>query len=380
MRQRGYSQLVGASRAIAELKAEIERIAHSDAKVLITGESGSGKEVVARAICASSPRCDGPFVPVNCAGIPETLLESELFGHVKGSFTGAYRDKPGKLEMADNGTIFLDEIGEMTLRMQGLLLRFLETSEIQKVGSERSNRANNVRVITATNRDLSDLMRQGLFREDLFYRINVLWIVVPPLRDRRDDIPLLVDYFLNTFTGKAARPWHAPVATDGGDGNGNGGANGYNRTMVRGIAPEAMAALVDYPWPGNVRQLENVLERLVVTCRREMIQVDDLPPDLSRPGQPSLRPRRERRKTVADELYRQLREQQLSFWDLVYPLYMEREITRGNVRELVHKGLGEARGNYKIVLRLFNMESADYKRFLNFLRKHDCQLPFKEYR
>jgi transcriptional regulator with PAS, ATPase and Fis domain len=379
MRQRGYTQLVGASRAIADLKAEIERIAHSDAKVLITGESGSGKEVVARAICASSPRCDGPFVPVNCAGIPETLLESELFGHVKGSFTGAYRDKPGKLEMADNGTIFLDEIGEMTLRMQGLLLRFLETSEIQKVGAERSTRANNVRVMTATNRDLSELMRQGHFREDLFYRINVLWIVVPPLRDRRDDIPILVDHFLKTFSERTARPPYG-LSPGGVNASGNGTGNGYARSIVRAISPEAMAVLADYPWPGNVRQLENVIERLVVTSRREVIQVDDLPPDLSRSGQPSLRPRRERRKTIADELYRQLREQQLSFWDLVYPLYMEREITRGNVRELVHKGLEEARGNYKIVLRLFNMESVDYKRFLNFLRKHDCQLPFKEYR
>ena len=143
-------------------------------------------------------------MPVNCAGIPETLLESELFGHVKGSFTGAYRDKPGKLEMADNGTIFLDEIGEMTLRMQGLLLRFLETGEIQKVGAERVAKATNVRVMAATNRNLRDLITQGQFREDLFYRINVIHIVVPPLRERREDIPLLVDYFLRRFTGHAA--------------------------------------------------------------------------------------------------------------------------------------------------------------------------------
>jgi transcriptional regulator with PAS, ATPase and Fis domain len=380
MRQHSHSQLIGTSPALVELKAEIERIAHSDAKVLITGESGSGKEVVARAINGSSPRSNGPFVPVNCAGIPETLLESELFGHVKGSFTGAYRDKPGKLEMADNGTIFLDEIGEMTLRMQGLLLRFLETSEIQKVGAERTTRANNVRVITATNRDLRELMRQGQFREDLFYRINVLWVVVPPLRDRREDIPLLVEYFLQSFTqAGAARAPQAPVGVVHASGNGHG-SNGNGRSMVRGISPEAVAVLREYPWPGNVRQLENVIERLVVTCRREVIQVDDLSPELSVPGQTALRPRRERRRTVADDLFRQLTEQRVSFWDAVYPLYMEREITRGNVRDLVHKGLEEARGNYKIVLRLFNMEANDYKRFLNFLRKHDCQLPFKEYR
>src|SRR6202790_563705 len=174
MRQNGNVELIGTSHAVADLKAEIERVARSDAKVLITGESGVGKEVVARAINSSSARANIAFVPVNCAGIPETLLESELFGHVKGSFTGACRDKPGKLEMADNGTIFLDEIGEMTLRMQGLLLRFLETGEIQKVGAERATAATNVRVMAATNRKLRDLVTQGLFREDLFYRINVI--------------------------------------------------------------------------------------------------------------------------------------------------------------------------------------------------------------
>src|SRR5262245_37210284 len=191
-------QLIGNSRAISELKSEIERVARSDAKVLITGESGSGKEVVARNINYASTRAN-TFVPVNCAGIPEALLESELFGHVKGSFTGAYRDKPGKLEIADNGTILLDEIGEMTLRMQGLLLRFLETGEIQKVGAERVAKAMNVRVMSATNRNLQDLIAQGQFREDLFYRINVIHLVVPPLRERREDIPLLVDFFLNRF-------------------------------------------------------------------------------------------------------------------------------------------------------------------------------------
>src|SRR5512147_1798700 len=169
MRSNGQVQLIGASRAVVDLRAEIEQVARSDAKVLITGESGTGKEVVARTIHATSSRASSGFVPVNCAGIPETLLESELFGHVRGSFTGAYRDKPGKLEMANNGTIFLDEIGEMTLRMQGLLLRFLETGEIQKVGAERIAHAPNVRVIAATNRNLQEQITQGQFREDLFY-------------------------------------------------------------------------------------------------------------------------------------------------------------------------------------------------------------------
>ena len=362
MRETGHVHLIGTSPAIVELQAEVERVARSDAKVLITGESGVGKEIVARAIFSASLRADSPFVPVNCAGIPETLLESELFGHVKGSFTGAYRDKPGKLEMASGGTIFLDEIGEMTLRMQGLLLRFLETGEIQKVGAERGGKALNVRVIAATNRSLRDLIAQGQFREDLFYRLNVIHLIVPPLRERREDIPLLLDHFLRNFT------------------NGNGNGNGNHRPIVQAITPEAVAALREYAWPGNVRQLENVIERLVVTGRHEVIQVDDLPFELRSPSQVNTRPRRERRRTISDDLYGKLIQDRESFWTAVYPLYMNREITRSNVRDLVHKGLEEARGNYKIVLRLFNMESRDYKRFLNFLRKHDCQLPFKEYR
>ena len=370
MRHQESNELVGNSRAITELKAEIARVARSDAKVLITGESGTGKEVVARAINGASPRAHQSFVPVNCAGIPETLLESELFGHVKGSFTGAYRDKPGKLELSNNGTIFLDEIGEMTLRMQGLLLRFLETGEIQKVGAERPAIVTNVRVITATNRNLRDLIAQGHFREDLFYRINVIHLVVPPLRERRDDVPLLVDHFLKRFT---SRPLHSLSQA-------GGLAMAAEYSPVQAISPDAMAALCEYSWPGNVRQVENVVERLVVTGRREVITLDDLSPEIRVPGQVNMRPRRERRRTIADELYRKLREEGESFWTAVYPLYMNREITRGNVRELVHKGLEESRGNYKIVLRLFTMESADYKRFLNFLRKHDCQLPFKEYR
>jgi transcriptional regulator with PAS, ATPase and Fis domain len=370
MRQNGNVELIGTSQVVAELKAEIERVARSDAKVLITGESGVGKEVVARMINAASARAQLQYVAVNCAGIPETLLESELFGHVKGSFTGAYRDKPGKLEMAGNGTIFLDEIGEMTLRMQGLLLRFLETGEIQKVGAERLGAASNVRVIAATNRNLRDLITQGQFREDLFYRLNVIHLIVPPLRERREDISQLIEHFLHSFSS----------GNDKANGNGNGNGHGNGHCIVREIAPDAVAALREYAWPGNVRELQNVIERLVVTGRREVIQVDDLGPEIRTPAQIGMRPKRERRRTVADDLFKKLIEDQESFWTSVYPLYIKREITRNHVREVVHKGLAEARGNYKIVLRLFNMEATDYKRFLNFLRKHDCQLPFKEYR
>jgi transcriptional regulator with PAS, ATPase and Fis domain len=310
-----HVRLIGKSPQIHALQIEIDRVARSDAKVLITGESGVGKEIVSRSIHYGSPRANMTFAPVNCAGLPETLLESELFGHVKGSFTGAYRDKPGKLESAHMGTVFLDEIGEMTLRMQGLLLRFLETGEIQRVGADGGAR-----------------------------HVNV-----------REDIPELVTHFLNKFV----------VA---------------NRSPIAGVSPDAMKALVAYSWPGNVRELENLIERMVVAVQHELIDLQDLPSEVRSQDNVAFRPRRERRRTVADDLYLRLTEQHESFWATVYPMYMAREITRQHVRDVVRRGLEEARGNYKIVARLFNMESREYKRFLNFLRKHDCQLPFKEYR
>jgi DNA-binding NtrC family response regulator len=282
---------------------------------------------------------------------------------------------------------------------------------------------------------LRELITQGQFREDLFYRINVIHIEVPPLRERREDIPMLVDFFLARFTGQRSLEALVPPpgmdelaeeargmysrADGNGNGNGhrptfgnepapsdakyqsgaeggyafrnttgaatgpamvNGPANGVNsHSPVRAISKMALDALCEYSWPGNVRQVENVVERLVVTGRREVVLLEDLPQEIRSPLGGG-RQGRERRRTVADELFKKLTEERESFWSAVYPLYMNREITRANVRDLVHKGLEEARGNYKIVLRLFNMDSGDYKRFLNFLRKHECQLPFKEYR
>jgi transcriptional regulator with PAS, ATPase and Fis domain len=361
---RECTPLIGVSARIAELRAEIENIAASDAKVLITGESGSGKEVVARQIHAHSPRGSKPFVAINCAGIPETLLESELFGHVKGSFTGAFRDKSGRLEMAQGGTMFLDEIGEMSLRMQGSLLRFLETGEIEKVGAERATHVGSVRVISATNRKLRDRISEGLFREDLYYRLDVISVVVPPLREHPEDIPMLVDHFVRAGVELAAKQPNAP------------------RMPVPVISPEVMSALIAYPWPGNVRELENVIERLLVVSRYGVIDVKHLPADIR--GASSSRvvvthvP--ESRPTIADDLFNYLVKDGKPFWTTVYPMYMRREIARKDMRDLVHRGLAEARGNYRIVLQLFNMESKDYKRFLNFLRKHDCRLPFKNYR
>jgi transcriptional regulator with GAF, ATPase, and Fis domain len=355
MRREQGTELIGNSPEMLELRDEIARVSVSDAKVLITGESGVGKELVARAIHVGSRRRGNPFVAMNCAGMSETLLETELFGHVKGSFTGAYRDKTGRLEMADRGTVFLDEVGEMSLRMQGMLLRFLETGEVQKVGSDGVTRFVNVRLIAATNRNLSEAVANGQFRDDLFYRLNVVHLVVPPLRNRKPDIAMLAEHFLRRFTA----------------------ANGCS---VRALSAESLEALAAYPWPGNVRELENVIERIVVRCPNEVAAVDDLPNEIRNQSGVRLRPKKERRRTVADDLYKRLREEQQSFWTAVYPLYMHREITKDHVREVVRKGLEEARGNYKIVARLFNLGPDEYKKFLNFLRKHDCQLPFKEYR
>jgi transcriptional regulator with GAF, ATPase, and Fis domain len=228
-----------------------------DAKVLITGESGSGKELVAQAIHNESSRADKAFVAVNCAGLPETLLESELFGHVRGSFTGAYRDKLGKLEMADSGTVFLDEIGEMTLRMQGLLLRFLETGELQKVGADHVTRRVNVRVVAATNRNLRDMIGQGLFREDLFYRLNVVPLHVPPLRERRVEIPALATHYLQKWAHE----------------NGKGDLR---------IAEETMEYLVLYRWPGNVRQLANEMRRMAALAESgAVLMPEHLSPDIA---------------------------------------------------------------------------------------------------
>jgi transcriptional regulator with PAS, ATPase and Fis domain len=381
MRHDTSSTLVGHSAVLGELKDEIARIAKSDAKVLITGESGTGKELVARQIHLQGARSGNAFVPVNCAGLTETLLESELFGYVKGSFTGAHRDRPGKLETADQGTVFLDEIGEMTPRMQGLLLRFLETGEVQKVGSDRIDRNVNVRVLSATNRNLAEMMTRGEFREDLFYRINVIHMMVPPLRSRREDIPVLVEHFLTRFTARRANGNANGLGNnknfDHVEGNGNGSA-GPARSIS--VPPDVMAMLAEYHWPGNVRELENVVERLVVTGKHDTVTVSDLPLEVR--ARPSAPPRaiRERRRTIADDLYQRVAKDGESFWTAVYPLYMQREITKNNVREVVRRGLEEARGNYKIVARMFNLDNDDYKRFLNFLRKHDCQLPFKQYR
>jgi transcriptional regulator with PAS, ATPase and Fis domain len=345
------TEILGESRAIQDVLAEIRTLANTSATVLVTGETGVGKELIATYIHRESRRGSRPFVAVNCAGLPETLLESELFGHVKGSFTGAYRDKPGKFELANYGTLFLDEVGEMTQRMQGLLLRVLEKGEIQKVGADHLSARVDCRIVAATHRDLEAMVAQGAFRQDLYYRLNVMCVHVPPLRERLEDIPLLADFFLSRYSDRPRR-----------------------------FAPEARSALQAYAWPGNVRQLENVVQRLGISTSHDTITLAELPPEILREAHIlPIPPRHERRRSVADVLRDHLRNG-ASFWTVVHEPYMRRDLTRADVRALIDKGLEEARGNYRALIRSFNVQPSEYNRFMNFLRKHECLLPFRDYR
>ena len=343
------ADFVVVSRAMTELLAMAQRAAESPAKVLITGESGVGKDVVARYIHSHSSRKLAPFVAVNCAGVTETLLESELFGHVKGSFTGAYRDKRGKLQLAHRGTLFLDEVGEMSLRMQALLLRFLENGEIQAVGSDQSQARVDVRVIAATNRNLTDLVAAGQFREDLLYRLRVIHLHVPPLRERTDDVHALMRHFLALSEKELS------------------------------FTDDALRALLNHKWPGNVRELRNVVEQLVWLSAAGVVGVEHLPLSI-RPAHAVLTPVGARRRQIADELYDALVTHGASFWEHVYPMFLARDITRHDLRELVRLGLRQSRGRYKSMLELFGMSSGDYRRFMNFLAAHGCGVGVREFR
>jgi transcriptional regulator with PAS, ATPase and Fis domain len=249
-----FHGVVGQSRSMQSVFKLIERVADSDSTVLINGETGTGKGLVAKAIHNSSYRSGKPFVAINCGAIPENLLESELFGHVKGAFTGATSAKTGKFEVANGGTIFLDEIGDMSPDLQVKVLKVLEEREFEPVGGCKSVKVD-VRIIAATHRDLEEEVQKGNFREDLFYRLYVIPIQLPALKDRQVDIPLLTQYFLNKL-------------------------NKEKRSQVEGIAPEAMGLLAGHSWPGNVRELANMLERLVVLKGEGILDVQDLPPKL----------------------------------------------------------------------------------------------------
>ncbi|MDE2484496.1 MAG: sigma-54-dependent Fis family transcriptional regulator [candidate division NC10 bacterium] len=249
--------IIGQGPAISSLLATVERIAPSEANILIQGESGTGKSLVAKAIHAASPRAGGPFLVINCSGFQDPLLESELFGHEKGAFTGAVSVKQGLFEVTGGGTLLLDEVGEMSPAMQSKLLQVLDTKELRRVGGTRVHRVD-VRIIAATNKDLAQEVRMGRFREDLYYRLNVVSLTLPSLRERKEDIPLLIEHFVKQFrvTGQKTKT----------------------------VSPEAMHALADYPWPGNVREIANTIERLLILSPGDVIGLEDLPPNIRFPS------------------------------------------------------------------------------------------------
>jgi len=257
----GHQGLIGRSPNFQKMVKLVEQAAVSEATILIQGESGTGKELIADLIARESPRRSQKFVKINCAAIPETLLESELFGYKKGAFTGAHQDKPGRLEVADRGTLFLDEIGEMSLSLQAKLLRVIESGEIQRLGGTSASHVD-VRFIAATNCDLEAKIKDKSFREDLYYRLNVIRVEVPPLRERRADIPVLANHFLVRYCHK-------------------------NHKEFLGFSDEAMQALENYAWPGNVRELENVIERAVVVSSAAEIRLEDLPAEIASDSQKS---------------------------------------------------------------------------------------------
>jgi transcriptional regulator with GAF, ATPase, and Fis domain len=235
---RRFEQLIGNSTALEEVLEQVERVAPTDSTVLIQGETGTGKELIARAIHNISSRCGRPFVKLNCAAIPLDLLESELFGHEKGAFTGAIAQRIGRFELADKGTLFLDEVGDIPLALQPKLLRVLQEQEFERLGSTQTHHVN-VRLVAATNRNLSEMVKRGEFRSDLYYRLNVFPILLPPLRSRREDIPALVAHFIEIFCRRMGK-------------------------QIDNISPETMFAFCSYPWPGNIRELQNLIERAVI--------------------------------------------------------------------------------------------------------------------
>ncbi len=281
-RRYSFAELIGGSDKMEAIFRIVEKVAPTDSSVLIFGESGTGKELVARAIHKTSKRADGPFIKINCGALTETLLESELFGHEKGAFTGAIRTKLGRFELADGGTLFLDEIGDVPLSMQVKLLRALQEQEFERVGGETTHKVD-VRVISATNKDIDKEVAEGRFRQDFYYRLHVVPMTLPPLRARRDDVPMLVRHFIEKLAKKT-------------------------NPKVRGIADDALARLMAYHWPGNVRELENVIEQALVFAEGSLIDVSSLPAFLQGPSDDNKLdvPREMSLPEILDDLERQL--------------------------------------------------------------------------
>ena len=353
--------LLGNSPAMELMRVDIESAARTNAKVLITGETGVGKEVVARLIHEQGTRSRQTFVAVNCSGIPETLLASELFGHARGSFTGAFRDKIGLVRQADRGTLFLDELGEMSLAMQAVLLRFTETGEIQPVGVDAPAGRTDVRLITATNRDLRAQIAVGAFREDLYYRLNVIEIRVPPLRDRGPDVLELFRHYLQQ-------------------------ACEAHRLRFQELTTGAEQVLLEYEWPGNVRELRNITERLALRESNQPITAADLALDLRSArvsGRETAASTAAARPDVDSLMVQQSWDGLMAggdFWTLVYRPFKAHEITRAELLALVDRGLQRTRGSYRALVKLFNMPPGDYKRFHAFLYQQNCNLSVTPYR
>ncbi|MCB9779178.1 MAG: sigma-54-dependent Fis family transcriptional regulator [Alphaproteobacteria bacterium] len=317
----GRYAIIGRTQGMRQVYGLIEKVADSPTTVLVSGESGTGKELVARALHDSSSRVDAPFVQVNCGAIPENLFESELFGYEKGAFTGAVSSKPGRFELAHGGTLFLDEVGELPLDLQVKLLRVLQDGTFERVGGVKQLKTD-VRVVAATNRDLLKEVKRGSFREDLYYRLNVIPIRLPPLRERAEDIPLLVDHFLAKFNGRLCKE-------------------------VEGIAPEAMAALMAHRWPGNIRELENLMERSVLLADATLLGVKDLP-GLGTPG-------------LVDEDEEDLEELGLKDYVRVYTARLERariqralELEDGNVTRAARR-LGISRKSLQTKMKDYGL-------------------------
>ena len=313
-----FLNIVAKSEKIQKVLEVVSKIAKTESTVYIHGESGTGKELIAKSIHLASDRKDKPFVAINCAALPETLLESELFGHEKGAFTGAVRNKKGLFAQAHEGTIFLDEIGDMPLSTQAKLLRFLQERKFYPVGSEKPSDVD-VRVIVATNKDLEDQTKQGLFREDLFYRIHVIPVFLPPLRDRKEDIPSLVEHFLKKFSQKMKKE-------------------------VKGLTPEAMQRLMLHDWPGNVRELENTIEYAVAMTHQDVITEDLV---------------LQTKKTVSSEQLKPLKEARDAY-EKSYLIHLL-EICKGNVTQAA-KLAGKYRSDFYDLLKKHNLNTEDFKK------------------
>jgi transcriptional regulator with GAF, ATPase, and Fis domain/Tfp pilus assembly protein PilF len=357
--EEGFGEVLGRSPAMSEVFSLLERVAPSNAGVLIEGESGTGKELAARSIHQRSRRADGPFVAVDLGTLPESLVESELFGHRKGAFTGADRDRAGLFEQAGGGTIFLDEITNTNPSLQASLLRVLQEREVRRVGDD-SSRGVDVRVVSASNKFLANEVAAGRFREDLFYRLNVVSVRLPPLRERPEDVPLLARHFLERALERENK-------------------------AIEGFQPAALTLLARFDWPGNVRQLQNVVERAVVMAEGGEIAVADLPPAIvgrspARSSAGEIQADSPAAETPRVDLWTTVVDKGEDFWTGVRDPFANHDLTRSDVIALVSRGLMKTGGKYKDVARLLGIPDAEYKRFMDFLRQNRCRVDFRPFR